>query len=1012
MREWEIALTLEEGEKIIKSWDDLTVYKGDERLKTERARSKSEYPSHIVVLTNRRFAIISKTIYLFKEDLFEFIEEIPLKSIKDLEKGGRFGKHVKFRAAEDEYKLEAFTDDGADEFITKILQQKRKLREQKPQPVKAKIREDVKKETKTDTLAGWNEELVLEEGERIIKSCYCMTAYKDGEKLTPESARSKKEKLSYTVFLTSKKLAIFSQNVSDSKGESFKLIEEIPLESVIYQAKGKRGYLFNHIKFGTGKVNYKLDGIMNDDADEFLDKLFRAKLALKEPEPQPEKPKIKKDEKKKMDILEKVDAVLEHPQLHYMARTFLLLKLCQLSLLFSPDKTEHYWKQLELLKHNITKDTQKEWDNLVSAMNPKPTSGDKKIPTKGFSAEIIADIEESKKFFASDVDEIIRRLRDCEVRLEKKRLAWERSQAWLALAKAWLEIDRHYALKLTGKLPPNEQLKIIMEINKAKPLTTEEWNIVAINSGTKRTAQIIIEFLDDEKAPLFLPKEIILDVGTHIRESIDKREGLNSTSSPDDFWKEWKKRFDWYASLAIRANLMGSEQAEVIPTLVEEIFTFIAKTWNVDGRLWPIRFGLIAQVLELGVFLKSITPEILEQLLGRVPSYLANFVRARYAALTVSPNNVEDVYASLLSKTGQNPEAEAWFLVHLVTHNLGAEAMNLAKKSVHAETLLPRLRRAWLSTDPESARAVISPTDMEQDIVGQFLAQATVQDRITFLKNATLECIHSLPTAIWYSPTKKQLEHAPTLPLYSYYREHVNDEEKFSEYLRVFGYGEYKYQVVDAALLETLVAWSDEDSAQVRQLLENMWNSINVNYGQILSDSIMNARPRVMLNNLMSRCLVFAVDPEFLRHVSGELYSIHLSTQHQTKFSVFSIPFDPMAFRNKAAAVISELSPTLRDKILFLGVRQRVGDEPIEIHRFPDEKVGLTFDSSLNLAAQLYNSDKEVLEIIPPFQLDPRYTSGWQVGVIQNAIPAITKAMYEKASSKKLQKDKTTPQET
>ena len=128
--------------------------------------------------------------------------------------------------------------------------------------------------------------------------------------------------------------------------------------------------------------------------------------------------------------------------------------------------------------------------------------------------------------------------------MDKKRLVWEKTTGWLALTKAWLEIDRHYALKLTGKLPPKEQLEMILKINKAKPLTTEEWNIVAISSGTNRIGQIIIEILGDEKATLRLPKGILLDVGEHIRKSMEKREGLNNNSSPDDFEKEWQKRFN------------------------------------------------------------------------------------------------------------------------------------------------------------------------------------------------------------------------------------------------------------------------------------------------------------------------------------------------------------------------------------------------------------------------------------------------------------------------------------
>jgi hypothetical protein len=56
-----------------------------------------------------------------------------------------------------------------------------------------------------------------------------------------------------------------------------------------------------------------------------------------------------------------------------------------------------------------------------------------------------------------------------------------------------------------------------------------------------------------------------------------------------------------------------------------------------------------------------------------------------------------------MQKISNDEIGEAWFFVMLVERGFCKEAMQEAQKSAHAETLIPRLRRAWISTAPETA---------------------------------------------------------------------------------------------------------------------------------------------------------------------------------------------------------------------------------------------------------------------------------------------------------------------
>jgi len=687
------------------------------------------------------------------------------------------------------------------------------------------------------------------------------------------------------------------------------------------------------------------------------------------------------------DVLARVDSLLAGKELVGQARAFLLLRLCQLSLLFSPDEAERYWSMLVPLQGKVSKEFQADLEDLRSLMELTSVSG-----VKGFAAEVIADVVAAKRVAASDVEEAKRRLRDCESRLEKRRLPMGKAPVRIALMEAWGGIDRLYALQFIDTIPEKVRESIVLRMNRAKPLLADEWKVLAEKVGREQAVRVALKILEDEKPGLLLPRELVLEVGAQVRNSMRSTVLAHRET-------ELASAYSRYARLV---NLqVGGDQADLVPRLLEELYLFFAEDPALE-LVWAERFTLIPMVLELGVLLKLLTGDALEGLLMRTPSHLVNFVRAHHAALTVSASEVEDVYTRLLGRVGDDRSAEAWFLVTLVGRGLGAEAMSLAQKSGRAEELLPRLRRAWLCTHPETSRSAISAADMAGDPVGEFLAQGGVQDRLSYLRSATDGGRLGVPGAMWAGvgteaepeglrgfwkrltstkgPGEVVREYLALNPLYSSYQRGTKKEEQFAENLRMSGYGEYRYDRIDSALLETLIAWGDVDAAQVRSVLRAMWGAIRPDDELLRSDWLRNA--------VLTRCRnVFAADPgmllqDFLGWVKKEL--VDKGRTWQVGRTQFTLKFPDtvcLQFCVISAMTVGKLSPSRRDQILLSGIGMFKGDP-----------------ATVEAAAQIYNAGKQVLDLTPPPQLKRDLVESWQLGVVKNAIPVILGAMAAQAS--------------
>lgn len=692
------------------------------------------------------------------------------------------------------------------------------------------------------------------------------------------------------------------------------------------------------------------------------------------------------------DILASVEAALAGKELAQQPRAFLALRMCQFSMLFAPDETERYWKILLALKGKLPPELNEDLAALSSTIEETVA-----VKRKGFTAEMLEEVNAAIDLAATDAEEAKRQLLDCETRLKKRFKPFGKGPVWKALVEAWTPIDRAYALGLLKNLSGSLQQDYITKMNKASPLSTEEWSVLVSGIGIGKVERSALNLLEDEEHSLALPDKALRQVAQALRNSMAQLGGQGNEAGVTEKVKLYSRL------LALHVN---TEAAGEIPGLLDELYVFIAKTAPLDV-IWMARFSYLIGVVGIGVMLKTLgmevmTPAHMEQLIGKTPPYLVNFVWAQWSAVTAA-GQVEATFDALMERTGQDELAEAWFLATLVEQGLGAEALALAKKSERAEALLPRLRRAWLCSHPETVGSAVTSAEMSGDPIGEFLVRGTADQRATYLRSVTQDGRRSVPGALWagagtedepeglrgfwksLSTSKKSAdeivnEYLKRNPLYSSYRRDTKTEDRFAEALRVNGYGDYRYQSIDGALLATFVVWGDQEPGQVRSVLQAMWEAIRPDDQILMVNWLRNA--------IMSRCVnVFAADAEvltqdYLGWLKRELVDKGRQWQFGNQMITLKYPnTSPLQFCIAAAATVGGTSPARRDRILVAGL-QKFDAEP----------------KLVETAAQLYNSDKEPLVMEPPVKLKPNLVSSWHMGVVKNAIPMILRSLMASAA--------------
>lgn len=676
------------------------------------------------------------------------------------------------------------------------------------------------------------------------------------------------------------------------------------------------------------------------------------------------------------ELIDRVNSLVQSNELRPKAKAFLLLKLCQVYMVFSSEKAFEYWQKLTPLRTHTSADDKSHLDELGLVFDESKAS-------RGFAGKMI----ESIKAMLSKPDLTALELGDFlkarEVEVQKKFLLTGKQAIWEQLVLAWKTIDRQQALRLTAKLSSPVRQMIVRRMNQEKRLSVEEWLGFVDANSQKEASRIILTMLQDPQPNFEIPNAFVVPVATAICDTL---------SNPNQFGDVLGK-IHKFVQLVTNAE----SAQHVFEALKLGAKTFA--TTAVLARHWADRFDALLNLIVLGVSSGLITMENINLFVKGLPAHTIDFCTASCYGLLVSDENADQYLSELMRLVAKKDEAEAWFLILLAERGLGGLAQTLVSKSSQQPKVLPQIYRALLRSDVQAAYDQIPPGEIQDDPIAQLLRQPPGRERVEYLRKITNGGTQSLPGAFWASEEVKEEdkgfwgslfssgksldeiinEYLTRNPLYSSFRVDTPPAQQFVEFLSKRG--RYSYKMIDPILLSTLVAWADEYPNEVGLLLKNMWLAIQPETDLLKLDFLRNA--------IFTRCTtVLAADPdvlvkEFLSWLKATLVDSSLVWQYgKTQYTV-KYPRTALASMCiQSALAVHEISPDRRDRLV-----------EIALTRFPSN------DDLGEVGAKLYNTGKVILDLQLPWRTETRIEDGWQLGIVKNAIPSIVEAVIQAESS-------------
>ena len=216
----------------------------------------------------------------------------------------------------------------------------------------------------------------------------------------------------------------------------------------------------------------------------------------------------------------------------------------------------------------------------------------------------------------------------------------------------------------------------------------------------------------------------------------------------------------------------------------------------------------------------------------------------------------------------------------------------------------------------------------------------------------------------------------------AWYKNNEPENKQFDEYVRLCGYGRYRLDSLDPQLQAALVAWDDQQPAEVQSLLSAMWRAVEPGDTDLRFD--------LLRDFLFTRCQsLFAAHPAALQKLFVDWVKKKLvdnkvvSHEGQTIYTFSLKAFVPFLFCLLGAQGIAKVSAKRCDEILCLAVKGYITDPDL-----------------MTSAARLYASDKGLAAVEPPVPLKDRdQTGAWQTGVVEAALPRILISLLAPANS-------------
>jgi hypothetical protein len=639
-----------------------------------------------------------------------------------------------------------------------------------------------------------------------------------------------------------------------------------------------------------------------------------------------------------------IDNALYEPTLLTIPRALLLLRVCQFAQAFRPGILDYYWIPLLEVCNSLDGDYHEAFKVLNASVEPS-----KAEIYKGFTRKIIDTVNtafDTKGFPKDDANAI---LLGCEERLCKRWWPFDKKAAWIALVQALAKVDRRKAQRLLKKVPHEVKKSTISQMNRISPLTIEEWDLVYTYSRGITT--VIKEMLDEEKLVLHLSPKLAENIGKQLLKEVHKIEYSPKLKDITE-----SRRIKAYQRYTILVNALVDEAPDTAEKLMESFFTAFVET-QCFKKEWPERLTALRKIINYWVAFSPLKEKVKDFFVNHNIGFLHDFALSYWQGIIVtSQEEAEEAIDLLNQECGDLVSSEIWFLVTLINNGRGQVALNLAQSSPRSRDLLPRIRRAWLCIEPGKASSLFSTSDLQDDIIGQFLLLKSDQERVDFLRQKTENGQKSLPTQMWEKDRS----------LMTLYNKDEPDHNHFKEYVRMHGYSNYDYRELDPYLLITLISWYDKYPGEVESLFSRMWDVIRPDDVLLTWDA--------KRNSIFERCYtLFSISPQsldklFVKWVKGKMVDKSIIQYSGNMTSSFSLkPFVLFLYCLLGAEKVTNISPVRRDDIIKHAIRTYKTE-------------GYLMES----AAKLFASDKELSALKPPVDLlQPHYLQNWQIGVIE-----------------------------
>lgn len=652
-----------------------------------------------------------------------------------------------------------------------------------------------------------------------------------------------------------------------------------------------------------------------------------------------------------------LDLALANRDLLNAPRAVLLLRVCQFAQVFRQDIFDAYWKSLCDLSGSLPADHRAAFEAMRQGSAPVESRNSSK-----FTQQVFGEVDKALAQASVDPAEAGRILESCVKTLDERWWPWGKRAAWIALVRAWADVDRARTLQLLNKIPAAAGKSILARVNERSPLTADEWDTAYDSAGKKQVViPLVLELLDKQDAPLHLSMQVAVKAG--VRLGLDMQHQTLAVNGDRESQRE--KHLAAYLELANRSL---NESPKIAQMLMERLF--LQMTGQPFCGKWFDDFTLLRRVINHWASYKPLRQEAGAFIAARSPAHLRDFALAHWHGMTAADKDeAAGALQSLLATCSDKPSSEAWFLVTLMRLGLCEEAMQLAEASAQAGQLLPRLRRAWLAEHPESAATRIRPEDLKEDLIGQFLLLGTSESRSEFLRRQTNNGAASLPKEMWSRPSP--FSFGPTVnpnhanPCWYSIKEAVGGQ--FREYLRLCGYGQYNFEDVDAPLLGAMVVWEEEHPQEVRSLIERMWSVVQLDHSALTFD--------LMRNAVFERCQnLFCVQPKsldevFIRWVREKLVVGQASRyEGQTAYTLSLKNSALFLYSLLSAQRIAVLSPRRCDEILETALNQYEATADL-----------------ITAAGKIYAADRglDALAKELPARQRNLFLKEWQIGIIQ-----------------------------